>query len=36
MRLDVPLLRAEGGEEEAQVDMEATEDGGAPVAEADN
>lgn len=29
-----PLLRAEGDDEEAQVGLQATEDGGAPVAEA--
>ena len=32
--LSVPLLRAEGGEEAAQVGLEATEDGCAPIIEA--
>ena len=32
--MSVPLLRAEGGEEAAQVGLEATEDGCAPIIEA--
>ena len=32
--MSVPLLRAEGGEEEAEVGLEATEDRSAPMTEA--